>query len=74
MSFTDMLENWEVNVKDFSRSLLVIEGYEHVLAFIFYLVKPTDDVVGIFPMLDVCSCFYAINNFSTTLEIISSHF
>ena len=34
-----------------------------MLAFIFYGVKPTDDVVGIFPMLDVCSCFHVINNF-----------
>ena len=34
-----------------------------MLAFIFYGVKPTDDVVGIFPLLDVCSYFHVINNF-----------
>ena len=28
MSSTDMLENWEANVKDFSKSLLVMEGYK----------------------------------------------
>ena len=28
ISSSDIAENWEANVKDFSRSLLVMEGYK----------------------------------------------